>query len=297
MPLSVRNQLIRKIKSLITSLLKEYEHPYFLKKAIEDSDEFIKAKLLPLTKVHEMITLDDCLEMFRILLEFFDFMTAKTQAQIAIDCTRYKGFIKELAKLSLINKDEYKKRFPSTHGLKARVLRFAEDFVTETATDACISNIDSFEFQQLVTTFRRSVVRLEIERLLEEGYPPVGSSEYNDRVRDFERKNLFDRYFLGTAFIEWLERLSEKEIEKVIFPSSKSKKELLLMCLDINRNHEILKYIVYLTLYTDDSLHDIALQTGKNRQTVRKVGKILDRTDNPVTGKPYICYPTRLSNI
>ena len=60
------------------------------------------------------------------------------------------------------------------------------------------------------------------------------------------------------------------------------------MCNKMNQNHEILKYIIYLILKSNNSLKKIAQKSGKSHQTVIKIGKLLDQTICPISNTFYI---------
>ena len=57
---------------------------------------------------------------------------------------------------------------------------------------------------------------------------------------------------------------------------------------EINRNNEILKYIIYLILKSKDSLKKIVLNSGKAKSTIIDIGKILDVSICPYTKTFYL---------
>jgi len=296
MPIEKRTHLIHEINQIINSLLVRYNYPYFIKKILKKSNQeskeyvFIIEKLLRLSRIHKNLSYSDCFDLFYIMLEIYDYISAKSQSDIAKNFIRYKGFIKELAKLTLEDPEDYKNRFPSTKHSKNMILHIANNIISGTISQDEISNIDSFEFQQIINAYRREVVRLETNYLSQKGYPSIGSRAFNDRVRDFQRKNLFDRNFLGCDFIEWVEGLTDSELKQItrFFSKSILKRDLLIICNKINQNHEILKYIIYLILKSNDSLKRIAEKSGKQHTRVRRIGKILDLNICPVSNTYYI---------
>ena len=293
MPINIRRHLIQEINNLITSLLESHVYPYFIEKSFKKSYEGINKELRRLSNIHRMLKLVDCVELFLVMLGIYDYISAQSQSDIARKCIRYKGFIKDLAKLSLQDPNEYKNRFPGTKHFKNRILNIANNVIAGNIKYDNISNIDSFEFQQIIRAYRKDEVLFKTDLLLKKGYPSVGSSKFKDRVRDFQRKDLFDRNFLGLNFIRWVEDLTDSELKGIIKPIDKNRRDILKMCNEINQNHEIFKYIVYLILTTQDSLRRIVKKSGKNNHTIRRIAKILDLNINPITNNYFINYETR----
>ena len=305
MPVEKRKGLIKEIKKIIDILLKKYRYPYFIKKSLKKADQtsqdynIIANRLIKLSRIDNKLTYSDCSELFYILLEVYDFIETKSLSQIAKECTRHQSFIGRLAKLILSNPEDYKKRFPSDWNSKSKKLSIANDIIIGQITQDSISNVDSFEFQQIIKAYRNFIVRLEIDKLIQKGYPSIGSQKYKTRVYNFKLKNLFPRYCVGGKFIAWIEDLTEHELKNIIkFSSSTNiKRDLLLICNKINQNQEILKYIILLILNTHYSLGKIAKKSGKSREAIRKTGKLLDITTCSVTNTFYIkSYDERFLN-
>ncbi|MFW9989442.1 MAG: hypothetical protein ACFFC3_12365 [Candidatus Odinarchaeota archaeon] len=305
MPLEKRKDLINKTKEVIGILLNKYEYPYIIKKFLQENNQeskdyvFITTQLLKLSKMHGKLTYSDCFELFYIILEIYDYISAKSQSDISREIIRYKGFIKNIAKLCFQNPEDYKNRFSGTKYFKNKVLNIATNIISGKIDEDNITNVDSFEFQQILKAYRSDIVKLETEKLIQKGYPSIDSSAFKDRVRDIQRKNLFDRNFLGKRFIKWLEDLTDSELREIFKYRTFSipKRDLLIMCNKINQNHEIFKYIIYLILKSQDSLQKIAKKSGKSHNMVRRIGKILDHNICPITNTYYLkSYEERFIN-
>jgi hypothetical protein len=305
MPIEKRRYLVKEITEIIEILLKKYEYPYFLKKFLKtvplshQENIIISNKLIKLSRSDNKLTYSECSELFFILLEFYDFIEAKSQPEIAEDFARSLMFISLLAKLVFPTSKEYRSRFPSSQTAKAKKLSIADKIISGEITEDHIVNIDSFEFQQVLQAYRKHIVTLEIEKLIQRGYPSVNSREYNIRVYGFHRKNIFTRFFVGKEFIEWLEDVSSPELEKIVKLTSYTdlKREILMMCNKINQNHEILTYVLFLILKTHNSLGRIAIKSGKGVNTIRRIGRLLDSTICPITNTFYITsYERRFLN-
>ncbi len=288
--------LIQEIDKVIDSLVKKYDYPYYIKEFLRNNSQKsqdynnIITKLLKLSKLHRKLTFSDCFGLFYIMLEIYDYISAKSQTQIAKEFVKSRGLTNILAKLIIRDPIDYKNRFLSTKDIQNKVIEFANDVISGRLKEDHVNNIDSFEFQQVVEAYRKYRVKLDTDRLINKGYPSIGSSSFKMRVFSFKRKNLFDRYFLGSKFIEWSESLTELLLKEIIKFTTKSnlKREILIMCGKINQNHEILKYIIYLILKSNDSLAKIAKKSGKNASNVRRIGNILDLSICPITKTYYI---------
>ena len=288
--------LIKEIKELINKLLNKYEYPYFIKKFLKNQNQqspdysLITSKLIQLSKIHKKLTYSDCFELFFISLEICDFISPKNKKEIAREFNRGDSFIQLIAELYLNDKVKYSKRFPSTKSFKKRILKIADDIVTGHITSFDICNIDSFEFQQLIKSYRKYMVQLETDNLIQKGYPSIGTKLFKKKIRNFKRRRLFNRYSINSDFIEYLESLSNSKLSQItkLKHTPTLKKEILIKCNNINENDEILKYIVYLILKSIDSIGKILKKSGTGIKNIINIAKILDVTICPATNTFYL---------
>ena len=297
MPVKKRRYLIQEIRKIIDRLLIKYEYPYFIKDFLKKTDQtsrdynLIAGQLVKLSRIDNKLTYSDCSELFYIMLEVYDFIDTKSQAEIAKEFTRHQSFIARLAKLILSVPEDYKNRFPNVVYTHSKKFYIADGIISGKVTQEDISNIDSFEFQQIIGAYRKFFIELETDKLVQEGYPVIGSQKFKNRIYLLRRKNLFSRYFLGRDFIVWLEVLTELDFQSIIklTPKANIKRNILLMCNKINQNLEILKFIVYLILKSHDSLRKITTKTGKSFSLVQKIKKsIADCFQTTTSGLNYI---------
>lgn len=296
MPKEIREEIFQEINKIITLLLQDYEYPYFIKEFLKNSSQrsadynWITDKLVKLSKIHLNLTYSICFDLFYIILEFNDYITAKSQTDISKEFMRYKSFIKRLAKLVLKDPKIYRNRFPSSKFINEEMLDIAEGIIGNRVSFQDFSNIDSFEFQQLIKAYRYEVITAEKDLLIQKGYPSVGSQKFKRRIKGLKHKNLFDRYFLGVKFIEWIEHLTDLELENIIkFKTlSNLRKDILIICNNVNQNYEIIKYLIYLILKSNDSLNKIGRKTGKSPTTISSIAKLLDHNICPITNSFYL---------
>ncbi len=153
MPPINRSFLMQEIIKIIDPLMKKYEYPYFIKEIFREKDQKsrdynnIKIKLLKLSKTHKKLTYSDCFELFYMALEFYDYISAKSQSEIAKEFIRWKGFVKNLAILIHQDSVQYKNRFPSSKDANNKLIKIANGIIECTITIKHIKNIYSFTFQ------------------------------------------------------------------------------------------------------------------------------------------------------
>ncbi|MHA1490440.1 MAG: hypothetical protein ACTSRI_12395 [Promethearchaeota archaeon] len=89
---------------------------------------------------------------------------------------------------------------------------------------------------------------------------------------------------ISRDFTLWLKHIDNIELNHILrkFNSISPKEELLIKCEMINKNSEVVKFIIYKILETEESSRQIAKKAGVSKTTVMKYKKLLKKEDNKI---------------
>ena len=211
-----------------------------------------------MNKITEKYQIDDfnfILEHFRFILDLKDFIFGGNLNDILktyeISVSKLKFITNQVFSEGSIT-NWYKRRFYKTKYLKEDILSIGEGVIKGHITKKSFMNLVNPQLQDLIQRHRR-------EKGLE-----IGSS-------------LFSRVGLEVGFTRWLFELPEKLLKTILkkYSDTLSKTELLVMCSKINKNLELLKFIVYVLINSSMSHHKISEITGKSLRFIKKYEKLI----------------------
>ena len=218
-----------------------------------------KAKIFELIDMvaekHYIFHFDFFLKLFRIILNIRDFILGGTIENIANTHGFSPKYVKSIAKLvfQVQNKKYlYEQRFFHRKYIRQILISIADEVKSGKITRRCFSNLLNPYLQELLMEYQKIKER-EVE-----------NSKFISIGLDFQ----FTQRLLKSSHLT-SENILKSSIETLTFS------DLLIMCSKINKNQEILKYIVYTLMnYPDDEL-SISKITGKSVEFIQECENII----------------------
>jgi len=279
-PIRLRNKLIEKLTDLIY-LLKEnlnIQTIYHLKKEIRKTD--LEEQILTqfqkiITEFHSRFNLSFIINNFNILLDILDYLTGGNLTVIANKNDRSAEYVRELAKLIFIKREQFTKRFrfsgPKTlREINKRIKNYAQKIgLGEMGIDD-FSNLTNQQFQ-----------------IIKEFYREKAGLKSSERI-----KSLFEGLRIQPNFINFIESIKNDSYDEIIQKTSHkplSKNDLISLCERINYNDEILKFITYSMISNPNlSNKEISSVAGTSLGTIVRYRQKLAKMKDPKTKKSYI---------
>ena len=216
-----------------------------------------KAKIFELIDMvaekHYIFHFDFFLKLFRIILDIRDFILGGTIENIANTHGFSPKYVKSIAKLvfQVQNKKYlYEQRFFHRKYIRQILISIADEVKSGKITRRCFSNLLNPYLQEQLMEYQK--------------------------IRERENSK-FITIGLDFQFIQRLVKLSYLTSENILKSSIETLtiSDLLIMCSKINKNHEILKYIIYTLMNKPDDELSISKITGKNVEFIQECEKII----------------------
>ena len=186
------------------------------------------------------------LKLFRIIIDIRDF-AFKTTLQNISD-THHVGiqYIRNIARIVFSDNkkhDLYKTRFSSNQYANEILLFIGDEINKGKITQKDFSNLTNEQFQDIIEHYRKKR----------------------------EKYALFTQIGVDIEFTKWLYEISQDSLNTILkdHKIKLSAKELVMMCYKINKNLEVLKFIVYTLINTAKSDRYIHTITGKSIRVIK----------------------------
>ena len=192
------------------------------------------------------IDFDFLVKLFRLIIDIRDFAFKTTLQNISN--THHVGiqYIRDVARMIFSDnkkQDLYKTRFLSNKYAKEILLDISDEIYEGEITRNDFSNLTNEQFQDVIEEYRQKK----------------------------ENHVLFTQIGVDIEFVEWLYEMSQDDLNTILkdHKIKLSTKELVMMCHKINKNFEVLKFIVYTLIKTTMSDGYIHTVTGKSISAIK----------------------------
>ncbi len=186
------------------------------------------------------------LKLFRIIIDIRDFAFNTTLQNISD--THHVGiqYIRNIARIVFSDNqkhDLYKTRFSSNQYVNEILFFIGDEINKGKITQNDFSNLTNQQFQDIIEHYRQKK----------------------------ENHALFAQIGVDIEFTKWLYEMSQDGLNTILkdHKIKLSAKELVMMCYKINKNLEVLKFIVYTLINTAKSDHYIHTITGKSIRVIK----------------------------
>lgn len=225
-----------------------------LTKKKKDKDEIFK-KIRIVAENHYIFYFEFFLKLFKVILDICDFLKGGTIDEIANSHGFSPKYTTSIAKIVFPDNSinaQYKCRFFRHCDLKEIVLSIAEKVKNSIVTTRSFPNLKNSYIQELFMRYHK--------------------------VKESENLNP-DTMVVGLDlnFIERISNLSDDKL-KSIFTTSVEKltnTDLLVMCSKINKDQEILKYIVFSLMKSSISISTISMESSKSVDFIRECERLI----------------------
>jgi len=225
-----------------------------LTKKKKDKDELFK-KIRIVAENHYIFYFEFFLKLFKVILDICDFLKGGTIDEIANSHGFSPKYATSIAKIVFSGNSmnvQYKYRFFRHCDLKEIVLSIAENVKNNNVTKRSFANLKNSYIQELLMRYHK--------------------------VRESENLNS-DSMVVGLDlnFIERVSNLSDNKLKSIINSSVEklTNTDLLVMCSEINKDQEILKYIVFSLMKTSISESIISMVSGKSEDFIQDCERLL----------------------
>ncbi len=286
-PDKIKFEIIKNLKLLILKLKSNYEVYSFvqLKSLLYKSpyngylDNLLKNIL---RQYQNRINLDWLKNHFNIVLAIMDYLMGGNLTAIATEFNHSRRYIRNIARIIISDKSEYAIRFnpfgTRNAGIREHFVKsYAECVINKKLTPENFKNLLNEQLQALKSYYKRKFNLANRKKLI----------------------SLFMNYKIQPEFISWIYGLNNSEYESVykeLFLDDIKKDAVIGICETVNKQNEILKYIIY-SLIENINLNPmmIAKSAGISYDRVRDIGNILSKNVNPVTKSSFLNYDERFS--
>ncbi|KKN45210.1 hypothetical protein LCGC14_0685370 [marine sediment metagenome] len=224
--------------------------------------KILLAKIKQISLKHGSRDESEIREIFNTMVDIKDFTLGKSTEEIAKKYNRSHGYISKLARIFLKDKKLFNCRFRKLENLEYQCLEIGEQIIVNKIDEKSFSCLTDPKFQLLIKEFQRLHPHLKY-------------------------KSIFKANLISPKFTEWLKRLPIDNITYVIDNHIDIDKSLLY-CSRINRNQEMLKFIIFSLIKNRASFKDITKVTTKGRHFILKVNEILNTFKSLTTTDYYI---------
>jgi len=246
---------IKRSQSLISyEILNEDVILTTLTKKQKDKEQIFK-KIRLVAENHYIFYFEFFLKLFKVILDINDFLQGGTITEIANSHGFSSNYVRSIAKIVFPRKSlnfQYKCRFYRHNNLKEILLSIAKKVKNSANTKRNFSNLKDTYFQDLLTRYQKTRESLDLN---------LGSAGIG----------------LDPNLIEWITDLTDDKLKTVFFTSIETPTvtDLLVICSKINRDQEILKYIVYSLMKSSKSDSTISKVSGKSVDFIRECKEII----------------------
>ena len=204
-------------------------------------------------KKHQFYDYDQLIKWLKISLNILDFVFGETLENISKSYGAGFRTVQTFAKLIFSDDFEmYKRRFYKNQYYLEDVLSIADDVIKGEITNKSFKNLIHPQLQDLMDYYRM------------EKQKKVGLS-------------IFQRIGIDTDFTRWVEQLPKEKLDQILKDHIEKLPvfEILILCSEINKNLEILKFMVYSLIKTSMNVYKISKITGKNMNFIEKYEKLI----------------------
>ncbi len=201
-------------------------------------------------------------DIFNIMVDIRDFTLGKSTEEIAKKHNKSHGYINKLAHIFLKDKKLFNCRFRKLENLESQCLEIGEQVIINKIDERSFLCLTDPKFQFLIKEFQRLHPHLKY-------------------------KSIFRANLISPKFTEWLKKLPIDNITYV-FNNHIDVDKSLLHCSQINRNQEMLKFLIFSLIKKRASFKDIAKVTTKERHFILKVNEILNKFKSSKTADYYL---------
>jgi len=244
----------KKSKIVSYELLNKDKALQVLSKKKIDKDR-IFSLLEDVIKDHPKLSFNHILDLFKIVLEIKDFVLSGFPHEIERrhECSDH--FINSTKKLVFFENTPinwYERRFYQNKFVERDLFAFADEVSEEIIIKRDFENLLHPQLQELFTYYR---------------------TQHNIKMGD----SLFTRSIIETQFTRWLAEIDPEKLSQILkkFERKLDVKELLILCSQINKNLEILKFIAYTLINTSFTRQRISEISGKSVQFIKKYAKLI----------------------
>jgi len=204
-------------------------------------------------KKHQFCDYDQLIKWLKISLNILDFVFGGTLEQISKSYGVGFRTVQTFAQLIFSDDIEmYKRRFYKNQYYLEDVLSIADDVIKGEISKRSFMHLVHPQLQDLIKYYRK------------EKQKKVGLS-------------IFQRIGIDIDFTRWVDQLPKEKLDQILkdhierLPVS----GLLILCSEINKNLEILKFMVYSLIKTSMNVYKISKITGKNMNFIEKYENLL----------------------
>ncbi|MFX1344644.1 MAG: hypothetical protein ACFFBC_00530 [Promethearchaeota archaeon] len=223
-----------------------------LSKKVNDKKKFLSlirsfGRKFPLYDYYQLI------RWLKISLNILDFVFGETLENISKSYGAGFRTVQAFAQLLFSEDNEmYKRRFYKNQYYLEDVFSIADEVNRGEITERSFKNLIHPQMQDLIAHYRK------------EKKKKVGLS-------------IFQRVSVDTDFTRWVDQLPKEKLEQMLEQHVErlSVNSLLMLCSEINKNLEILKFIIYSLINTSKNAYKISKISGKNMNFIEKYESLL----------------------
>lgn len=253
---SARNKRIEQIKKVKGEIHYDAlnEDHLFRRLIQEENDKKeIFARIKAVGSKYLISEFSSLLKLLKILVDIKDFALGGALKEISESNSFEFYYIESLAKLVYSNDENlYIKRFYKSEYFIEDVFLIAEAVIKGKVTEYSFENLINPQLQDLLQEYRKK------------RQAPFGNSLF--RLAGFD-----------IDFTRWLHNLKKQKIDQILekYRKKLSINDILILCSRINRDLEILKFVVFSLIKTTKKYIDISKITGKSELFIKKYAKLI----------------------
>ena len=199
---------------------------------------------------HPQLDSNLLLKFLKLVLDLRDFALGGNMKAISERHNVRKGYIQTIGKLVFSNMNEmslYMTRFYSSRYLDYDILLISQNVINGQITEDNFTNLTNPQFQELLRHYQ----------------------EEKNKPDDFA---VFSGVKIDLEFIIWFYKLDQNRINQILekYDNKLTYSDLVVLCSIINKNLEILKFIVYTLIETRHSLDYISQISGKSLYAIKR---------------------------
>ena len=197
------------------------------------------------------------LKFFMLVLDIRDFASGGNMEAISEKHHVGHNYIRTIGKLVFSNMNEmnlYKKRFYSSRYLENDILSIAQDVMDDQLTEDNYANLTNPQFQEVLRNYQKE----------------------KNISGDFA---VFSGVKIELDFMIWFHKFDQNLINQIPehYDNNLNITEFIALCSTINKNLEILKFIVHALMNSSKSLDYISKVSGKSLYAINKYQALIYR--------------------
>lgn len=206
-----------------------------------------------IAKKHNKFTFNHILKFFNIFVDLRDFALGGTLYDIERKNRVRSYYLKSIADLVFTDRTLYRRRIYHSRYLTDDILEIAHNVINGKILNSNFANLTSPYIQELLHRYRKKK------------YRTIGTS-------------LFNRFFLEHDFTKRIYNMPQSKLDHIFadFDKKVNRNELLIMCAQINKNLEILQFIIYNLLKSTPDFVYLSEVSGKSINFINKCKKLLN---------------------